>query len=422
MSAPGSLPVLARLAPRVYYGWFIAVGCGLLSFAVVGVGFYGVVVFLDALVAVRGWDPIEVSAATSLYWIVTAVAGMALGRSVDRFGARGFLAAGIVVMAAALVWIGRLEDPDHVFPAYVLLGIGFSLAGNIPNSAIITRWFVQRRSTAMMISHTGVSIGGMLLVPVSTGWIEADGLTVTTDRLAILLLVVGLPVILWVLRFDPRAFDLEPDGGGLPESDRPELSPAHQQRAWRRRDVLRSRAFQRLAAAFGLMLFCQVAFAMHELAFLRGRIGAELAALAVSTTAASSFAARFVIGYFADRVAKRKLAAGLFGMQAAMIALAAVAEGAPALLLAAAGFGATVGSIFLLQALLVGELFGMESFGAALGLQQLVSQATSGLGPLALGALYGYYGAYEPALAWLVGGAAVATVLVWRVRPAVAPA
>jgi sugar phosphate permease len=412
--------ILRRLAPRIFYGWLIAVGCGLVSFVVVGIGFYGVVVFLDALVTEHGWNRVEISAATSLYWIVTGVAGVALGRAVDRVGARSFLAVGVLVMSLALAWIGRLSEPWQVFPAYVLLGIGFTLAGNIPTGAILARWFVVYRSRAMMISHTGVSIGGMLLVPLATGWVGDSGLQVAADRLALLLLAIALPIILFVLRFDPREYGLEPDGGATGRRRNLALSDEHQHRIWRRRDILRSRAFHRLAAAYALMLFSQVAFAMHELTFMRDRIGPELAAIAVSITAASSFLARIVVGSLADRVSKRRLASLLFVVQAAMLTLAAVADEPLGLLGAAAGFGATVGSIFMLQQLIVGELFGLASFGTALSLQQFVTQIASGLGPLALGALAAFYG-YPMALMWLVACALAGAGIVLTVQPDASP-
>lgn len=413
-ATPRPLPGAHRLAPKLFYGWIVAVGCGLLSFIVVGIGFYGLVVFLDALVAERGWDRGQMAAATSLYWIVTGLVGIPIGRGVDRFGARGFLLAGVLVMACALVGIGRVSASWQIFPWYVLLAVGFSLAGSIPSGAIITRWFSARRAVAMMLAHTGVSLGGIVLVPLFSSWIAEQGLTVAVDRLAAILLVVSLPVIALVLRSDPHAYGLVPDGGATSRAS-VRFRPTESGR-WSQADILRSPAFRRLAAAFGLMLFCQVAFVMHELAYLRGRLGPELAALAVSATAGGSLVGRLIVGSFADRMDRRPIAAALFLLQAAMVVLAAVAEGTPALLAAAAGFGLTIGNVFLFQSLLVAELFGAASFGTALGLLQLFTQIASGLGPLALGLLRTAYGAYEPALWWLAGGACVAAGIVLTIR------
>ncbi len=410
-------PWLQRLTPRLFYGWWVAVGCSLLSLLVVGTGFYGMVILLDALVTDRGWSRASVSAATSAYWVITGLVGLAIGRGVDRLGARRFLAAGAVLMAAALVVIGRLTAPWQVLPAYALLAAGFALAGAIPTSALITRWFTRRRSLAMTVSHTGVSLGGILLTPLLTGWIRSEGLTVALDRLALLLLVVTLPLIAGVLRSGPERFGLHPDGDGGSSADATGGGTVAAERTWGRGEVLRTRTFQLLATAYGVMLTCQVATSMHLLAFLRERLDAETAALGVSALALGSFLGRLSVGPLADRLPKRHLAAGLFAFQGAMVVVLAGSTGRVPLLAASLGFGVTVGNIFMLQSLIVAELFGRLSFGTAMGMQQVVSQVASGCGPLLLGLLVGVHGGYPAALLWLAAGAAVAAVLITRVRP-----
>ena len=71
----------------------------------------------------------------------------------------------------------------------------------------------------------------------------------------------------------------------------------------------------------------------------------------------------------------------------------------------------------MLQALLVGECFGMRSFGTVLGLMQLITQTASGLGPFALGLLHDAFGSYARGVLPLVALAGVGAVLVLRVRP-----
>jgi len=383
---------------------------------VVGVGFYGLVVLLDALVAERGFTREQVSLVTTTYWVTVGLVGLLIGRGVDRLGARGFITAGLCLMAGSLVWIGRIEDARQIYPAYIVLALGFAMAGAIPNGALVTRWFVRKRARAMTISHTGVSLGGILLVPLTTGWIDAHGLQVALDRLALLLLAIGLPIVAWVLRFDPHAFGLEPDGGAGGAASREALHFSVQSRVWSRGEVLRSPAFRTLAAAYALMLLCQVGYSMHQLAFLRERIGLELASWGVSCVAFGSLSARLVLGPLADRVSKRRMGAALFAFQAVMIVVLANAEGPVLLLAASLGFGLTVGTIFMLQALLVGEIFGRVSFATAMGMQQVVSQVASGMGPLVLGLLAATEGGYAGALYWLAGGALAAAFLLTRLE------
>lgn len=409
------LPLVHRLAPRLYYGWFVALAGSVLAFLVIGIGFYGQVVLLDAFVGKRGFDREAVSALTAAYWIAAGLFGFAIGRSIDRYGVRLFMAAGVVCMSVAFLWIGRVASLEQAVPAYLLLALGLALAGAVPNGAVITRWFIARRSAAMTLSHTGVSFGGILAAPLLAHWIEADGIRASLDRLALLLVAVGLPLVFFVLRETPEQHGLAPDAAA--EQPLPAALRRAQYRHWSRRAVLKTPVFYLLAAAYSLMLLCQVGYSMHQFSFLRERLDLETASLAVACVAFGSMLARLVFGPLADRVSKTRLAACLFVFQALMVVCLAQAESAPALIAASIGFGCTVGAIFMLQALLVGELFGMVSFGTVMGLQQMLSQTASGFGPLILGVLAAGYGGYAPALYWLAVGALFAAVLVSRIRP-----
>ena len=420
---PRPLPALDRLLPGVFYGWIVIAGTFLLSCIVVGVGFYGLAVFLDALCTERGWSRPAVSFATTLYFVTSGIAGSAIGRSVDRRGARVWFAGGGIVMALAVLAIGQVEVAWQLVIVYPLLAVGFAMTGPVPTGSLITRWFVTRRALAMSVANTGVSVGGIVLVPLTAAMIQDQGLEVTTRWLALLLVASTLPMAFFVLRSDPRDHGLEPDGGppAPAPSPEPDAAALADQRLWSTREALRTRTFWTLVVAFGGILFCQVGVAMHQLSLLRGHLEPGTAALAVSTTAFGSAAARLVVGTFADRVSKRRLCVLLMVLQAAAILGFSLARGGVPLFVASIAFGFTIGNLFMLQALLVGELFGMRSFGTVLGLLQLLTQTTSGLGPVALGLLHAGFGAYPPGLRVLAGVALASAVVVSRVR-APAPA
>ena len=415
------LPRIHRLVPSAFYGWFIAVAASCISFIVVGVGFYGMGVFLDALCAERGWPRTSVSLATTVYFVTSGLGGSLIGRSVDRQGARYWMVAGSVAMAVALVALGRVTAIPELVAVYFLLACGFAMTGPVPSSALITRWFEGRRARAMSIAQTGVSAGGIVLVPVMTGWIEAEGLAAATDRLALAVVLVVVPLGCFVLRSDPRRHGLEPDGGApaAASSATPSLDLGH---VWTARDTLRSRTFWQLVIAFGGILFCQVAAGMHQLSRLRVDLAPELAALALSTTAFGSLVARLVVGGFADRVDQRRLGASLIGLQSLALLGFSQATGPLPLFVLSLFFGFTVGNLFMLQALIVGRLFGVASFASVLGLLQLITQTTSGLGPYALGLLHAHFGGYPEGYAVLAALAVASGIVLLGVRPPGRPA
>ena len=410
------LPGLARLTPDMFYGWWVAIGACLISFVCAGIGFYSQGVLIDALCRERAWSRASVSGATSVYFIVSGMAGLAIGRGVDRFGARGFIALGAPLLALALVGIGRTESQPALYGWALLMALGASLAGAVPTTAIVTRWFSQLRARAMTVSQTGVSIGGILLVPLSTWLIRERGLATATQALALLVVGVALPVTAFVLRTSPSPFGLEVDG---PEHARARAESGDSfvaTRDFRTREALRTRAFWGLALAYGLGLFAQVGYLAHQLACLGERLPPADAAFAVSTTAFGSVVGRLVIGPLADRLEKRLIVIALFVLQACVTLFFAHAGNGLALGAASFVFGLTMGNIFMLQPLLVGEFFGVAAFGSILGALQLATQVATGLGPVAVGLAFEHFGGYPHAFEGLSGVALTAAVVLSRVR------
>jgi MFS family permease len=411
-----ALPALHRLAPRLFYGWIITAGVFLLAFVIVGIGFYSLTIFLDALCSDRGWSRASVSGATTLYFLVSGITGTMIGRAVDRYGPRGWIVAGALVMSAGLLAIGQVQGPRDLFAVYVLMAVGFGMSSAVPTNAILARWFVARRARAMSFSQTGVSVGGMVVVPLASMLVRQGGLELAVACLAAIVVAVALPIVFFVLRSDPRDHGLEPDGGAVAPADASLLSDDVQRRLWTRRQAARTTSFWLIAAAFGAMLFTQTGFLMHQLAFLRERIG-DLAPWAVSVTAFGSVVGRLAVGSFADRVPKRAVSQGVFLLQAAALLALIYADHTAVLLASAFVFGLTMGNVYMLQSLLAADLFGMVSFGTVFGLVQLLTSMMGALGPMALGILFDQLGGYGPAIRTFVLIPVGATLLLGLLRP-----
>ncbi len=413
--ATPALPGIHRLRPGLFYGWYIVAGTFWLSFVSVGIGFYGQTVFLDGLIDEKGWSQASVSGASTLFFMITGVAGIPVGRAVDRWGSRRMLAAGAVTMAAALLWLGHVDQPRDLYLVYPCLAVSFAMSAAIPLSGLVNRWFVRQRSRAMSLAQTGVSVGGLILVPVMAGLIASGGIRGATMVLAGLVLAVALPVIFAVVRDDPKPLGLMPDGASFPPN--PLSSGATKtERSWRARDAIRTPTFISLAVSFAAILVCQTGVAVHHLHLLREHMSTSQAALGAATIPLGSIIGRLIAGRLADRFNKKNVAAALFTVQAfAILALSLAARPAP-LLLASLLFGLTIGAIFMLQGLLVADMFGMPSYGTVFGALNFVTGIGGGLGPLVIGLLAEGLGGYEPALRILLPIAPVSAIVVARLR------
>ncbi|MGH2607672.1 MAG: MFS transporter [Tepidiformaceae bacterium] len=389
-SPPLSVPVAARFLPQHwFYGWYVAVACAALMFVGVGVGYYGLPVFLKPLQDDHGWSTTQVSLASTIYFCISGLTAALIGPYVDRRGPKTLMLVGTLINGVSAAFIGLVDQLWQLYAVYFVFAVAFGMSSAIAVNAIMTRWFVRKRALAMSISSTGVSLGGVVLAPVAAKLIDIGGLELATPILGALVIVVGLPVVLLVVAFTPQEMGLLPDGDSTEAPPAARAAMAAQMRQWSRSEAMRTVGFWAIFIAFLLVLVAQTGYIIHQVSFLEERLGSRSeAAFTLSVTAFGSIVARLVVGIFADGVDKRLLTVVLFVLQATCILLIVHTTSVAATWILTLIFGFTIGNIYMMQSLLVGEIFGMVSFGAIFGLISLAGQVGSGLGPIGVGFLH----------------------------------
>lgn len=398
IAAPPRKPPAARLLPdSLFYGWYVAVACALLMFVGVGVGYYGLPVFLKPLRDEHGWSTTQVSWAPTIYFCISGLTAAFIGPMVDRRGPLAFMVIGTIVNGISAAFIGLVDQLWQLYLVYFVFAIAFGMSSSVAVNAIMTRWFVRRRALAMSVSSTGVSLGGVILAPVASKLIDIGGLELATPLLGLLVLVVALPVVLLVVSWDPKLMGLRPDGDaeGRTRTAVSRVTMASQTRFWTRSEAMRTVGFWSVFIAFLLVLIAQTGYVVHQVSFLEDRLGSRsAAAFTLSVTAFGSIIARLAVGLFADGVDRRLLTVILFVVQGTCILLIIHTESVAATWILTLIFGLTIGNIYMMQSLLVGEIFGMVSFGSIFGLISLAGQVGSGLGPIGVGTIHDHTGGY----------------------------
>jgi len=415
------LPLAYRFLPRsVYYGWYITVACALLMFVGVGVGYYGLAVYVRPLQEEHGWSNAAVSGATGLYFSLSGLAAAFVGPYIDRSGPVKLMTVGIILNGLAAASIGLVDTLWQLYLAYSVLAIAFGMSGGVAVNAIMTRWYIRRRARALSFSSTGVSAGGIVLSPFIARLIDVGGIGLAAPVMGILVVTVALPVILLVIAWDPHEMGLLPDGLKEPPAAGGQAQQA-QFRTWTRSEAARRLSFWAVLLAFLLVLMAQTGFVIHQMSFLENRMGSRSeAAFALSLTAVGSTVARLVVGTFADALDKRVLTFTLFVLQGSAVLLVVYVESLATTWLGVLIFGFTLGNIYMMQSLLVGEIFGMVSFGTIFGLVSLAGQAGSGVGPFVVGVMEDASGSYTLPLTLTAGVTYLAAVVALFARP-VAP-
>lgn len=401
MSAPAPAPAsAATVAPgrRVFRGWYVVAAAFVVLMTSAGLGFYGLSVYLEAITDEQGFSTSSVSAATSVFFIVTGVSGRFIGQLITRRDVRQVVVVGGLVAAMALAALGQVEEVWQVFVVYAVFGVGFAATAIVPCTTVVTRWFHRRRSVALSIASTGLSVGGLTLTKVASWLIDRESLSGAMPWLGVLYALLAIPAGLALLP-DPARRGLRPDG----DLADPQAAPVTAADLGVAYDVaVRSRFFRAFTGGFVLTMGAQVGAIAQMTKVVTERTGSRsTGALAVSALALASVVARLAGGAVMNRLPMAGITAALAVVQGTALLLLSQAGSEGALLACALLFGATVGNLLMLQPLILAEAFGVRDYPRVFSLSQLIVTAGIASGPFLLGALRDASGY---GVAFLVGG------------------
>jgi cyanate permease len=237
---------------------------------------------------------------------------------------------------------------------------------------------------AISLALNGASFGGIVGVPLLVAATGQFGFPGAMIAAAIAMPVLMVPVI---LVFVGRPPDRAGTAAGLAA---PATLPASRIRAKAVRDV----AFLTVSIAFALVLFAQVGFIVHLIAFLDPLIGRAHAATAVAVLTAMAVVGRVLFSTVIDRLNQRLASAISFASQAVALAVIINSQDAVLLIAACALFGFSVGNLITLPSLIVQREFDPRSFGVLISLITAINQVTYAFGPGVIGLLRDVSGGY----------------------------
>jgi MFS family permease len=371
-------------------GGRVVAGCFIVLAVSSGLGFYGLAVYLNAFSNERGWPVASISAATTLYFVVGGLTGLYVARLIARRDVRIPMVGGAIAGAVSLAALGQVEERWQLYLAYGVFAFGFSGAGLIPVTTVVTRWYQAKRGVALSVASTGLSAGGIVLTPAAKWLIDDRGLESATPVLGAVWLLGILPFALWLVRPDPARLGWRPDGERVDASvvvPPPTGVPFA--------EAVRSRFFFCVTLAYALVLGAQVGGIQQLVKLVEDRTDERTAALATTALAGMSVIARLAGGRLVTRLPIVGFTVALCICQAASLAALAFAPSAATLFPAIILFGATVGNILMLQPLIVAERFGVLDYPRIFSRSQFMCMLGTAGGPLLLGWLYDNAGGYE---------------------------
>jgi MFS family permease len=403
-----------------YYGWVILFVSYMIMFFTAGLSqAFGV--FLVPMTTEFGWDRSSFALALSIFAVVSGVVPPFAGRMADRYGPRIVLTIGAALNALGMMLMALTPNLWYAYIVYgVIIGLGFGIAGQSANAALLSRWFVKRRGMALSISSTGLGMGQLILVPFATLIIvHASWRVAFLVTGAISFVLVPLCIIL-LRRAEPPERHIEvQDTRATPNLPATGCLPSEMIRA-QTRMAFRSRSFWLLGGGFMGCGFTIYLLMTHVAALAVDRgISAQQAGTALGLVGGTGIVSGVIVGSLSDRIGRKHLLAGLYLLRALAVVVLMRADSAAALYAFAVMFGLSRANGALVAASVI-DLYGRQAVGSILGYTTTFHQLFAALGAFVGGLAYDLTGSYNLALApciFLLLAGSAASLLIDEQRP-----
>lgn len=363
-----------------------------------------------------GWSRADLSVALMALSVAIALSLPAVGRLIDRTGARSVQLWSMAGQAAMLAAIPLLvEEIWHLTTLLFTLGILSSAANGVAFMHVISAWFFRYRGLAVGLVMAGTGFG-YAYVPVLVRYlIDEYSWQTAYYGLAGIVAFISLPLVYAVMRESPSELGLRPDGDA---EGTPPPRAASRSVGFTLPEVLRSRTFWVLTVSLILLSLALYGLMAHLVPMMvdRGMSTKEATALA-SILGITILLARVFVGHLMDRFFAPRLAVLIFSLSTlGMVAFAMGAMSATAFV-ATIMVGLSLGAEVDMVAYLAGRYFGLRTFGTTFGLLFAAVLVGISLGPVVFGLGFENLGSYAEVLWASVGLNALVVVLMATLGP-----
>jgi MFS family permease len=363
-----------------------------------GVLYYAFAVFLLPMERDLGFSAAQLTGAFSLALLVSAVAGIGVGRYLDHRSPRGLMTVGSVAGAVLVVAWSRVHGLAAFYALWIVIGLVMAAVLYEPAFTVVAKWFgdadVRRRAlTAVTLV---AALASFIFLPLSQTLIDAHGWRDALVILAVILAVVTIPLHALVLRA-PEGMD-EVDATGSVAAGQ----------------ALRSRGFWLLSAAFFLATLTGIAMTVQAIPFLLERgYTTGFAAFAVGLIGISQIPGRLLFAPLAARLPRAYATASVFALVACGIALIVGVDATAAVVVGFVVLGMGNGMTTLARATAMADLYGQRAYGTIGSVAAFLTTSARAAGPVAA-ALWAAAVGYQALLWSLAALAAAAVPLAYR--------
>ena len=356
----------------------------------IGSSQYAFGLFVGPLEETFGWSRTQISASLSFTAVGSLIAPL-LGRFMDKHGARPVLAFSLTLICLSFALRPMMSELWHWYALSLLQFVGYSGATILPAGRLIGIWFSRSRGRVMGITLLGNNFGGLWVPPVLALTLSMSSWRGSYVVLAVLTALVLIYAMI-VLREYPKADDSEADGRMTRPQETSILT------GWTLKEALHTKAFYAIATAVLMGSFTYSAVLPQVTAHLTNEgVSVTVASLALSVFAIFGMLGKLAMGFLSERIGSRYALMVDLGGQTLFVLVMMWAATPAIMWFSVPMFGFFLGGFGALFSIIVQDMFGIRHFGSIMGIINMATMVSFGVGPLLAGASFDLTGSYNAA-------------------------
>lgn len=347
------------------------------------------------------WSMTEAFFSFSLLGIACGLSSPLPEISLRRFGGRVTLSAGAALLVAGFALAASAHGIPTFYAAMILLGVGFSLAGNVPGVALIAAWFEESSSRTIGYYLMLGAVGGAFGPPVVEAIVADRGWRGHWELMSGVAVAVGVLCLIWV-------------------KDRPLPAAVEQVEAaksdWTPRQAMLTRQFMLVAAAMAVTMFCITTNSSVGFSHLV-KLGASpvVAAQVLSVIAITATLVKGLSGKICEMMSSTAVLALGLVVQAAGNLILAFASSPDLQYAAATVYGLGWGLSYVAGTVVLLDYYGRTTGARILSVVWLTTTVAAA-GPAGAGWIADHTGSFSPIFLIYAGALVVLAVPIWLMR------
>lgn len=383
---------------KVHYAWIMLFVCFMICCSI---GIYSSCssTFVLPVCSELGLNRGEFALNKTIVSLIAAFTSAVVARLMDDHSAKGLLLVSTAVGALSYIGYSFCRAQWQFYICALFNGVTAGCNGFVLTGILLSRWFMEKRSTASGIAYCGSGLGGAVAIRAAGALIEKCGWRMTYRIMGVTGLVMIIPVVVFLLKDYPS--DLGVEAYGYRPVVQTEKTDAEEETEVSFSDIRKTGKYKLLSTSLIIIYAASVCANQHTVAYLQDEgHSASFATGVMSFVMIVLMAGKILVGILYDRLGsvKGNIIVGaccvLYPLTALFAAQSAFAYAYAVLY----GIGSTACSVPV--SILIQKHFGNREYGAIFSRINMCSVLAGAAAAPVMGYAFDFTGSYKTG--WIV--------------------